>query len=208
MRSNNSRRYWASNKQDVSDIPGATVSTIHKYKWHLKGSGNNLNVRDIVPKQSILENNIHKRSMSTINSLPASTEMSTMKLSPSRRHVFHEYADIVEQSRSVLSINQRQRQRLGTPVDYSQLKNVTIMGMNTLDIMRTQRRMPPIEENSFITTGMTSPRRAFILDESEEPESRRSQYETPSRRMTEHRKSPEIETQRLQESPMPTVVEI
>ena len=56
---NNSRRYWAQNKLDVSDIPGAQVDTATKYKWHLKGADSNLNVGDIVP-------NINKRSVSRI----------------------------------------------------------------------------------------------------------------------------------------------
>ena len=82
MARDNSRRYWAQNKLDVSDIPGAEVGTIKKYKWHLKGADNNLNVEDIVPKQSILQKNIHRRLVQP------STEKDTIKkLSSSRRHV-------------------------------------------------------------------------------------------------------------------------
>ena len=53
--------------------------------------------------------------------------------------------------------------------------------MNTLEIMKKQqqsylnefgvlgRMMPAVEENSLITTGITSSRRALFLDESEDP---------------------------------------
>ena len=55
----NSRRYWApKNKLDVSDISGAQVAFGMKNKRHLNGVDSNLNVEDIVPKQSILDKNL------------------------------------------------------------------------------------------------------------------------------------------------------
>ena len=51
MARDNSRRYWSQNQLDVSDVEGAQPATFQKNKGHLKGSDNNLNIEDIVPKR-------------------------------------------------------------------------------------------------------------------------------------------------------------